>query len=273
MLSFVCLLPADSPWRPCSLLRDCYGLTFSFTACRSLARLCREYVCSWNSGRSLVMLSVAGWPAWEQGCVPVVPLWALGVPVSIPGVVLWVAGLCPSLSMSKVWGSAGAGWLAASWRRWSGMRRETAVRTQEHPELGHKSDRPWVGCGCQEQVDLYILSFPASMFPFSWLFSSKCLSTPLAEAGSDLYHWVDLQAGVGTPWWARELPRDILPLLPSQCPSHWVKPTVTGQGKVLRGWEARRAQFLPKGSSSPHQVLPGSSGCLLPCGTVWPSSH
>lgn len=42
MLSFACLLPDNSPWHPCSPLRDCYGLTFSFSPCRSLARLCME---------------------------------------------------------------------------------------------------------------------------------------------------------------------------------------------------------------------------------------
>lgn len=34
-------------------------------------------------------------------------------------------------------------------------------------ELGCKPERPWVGCGCQAQVDLYLLSFPVPMFPFS----------------------------------------------------------------------------------------------------------
>lgn len=118
MLSFACLLPDNSPWHPCSPLRDCYGLTFSFSPCRSLARLCMEDIWPWSSDRFLMMLSIAGWSAWDPGCVP---------------------GLCPSLSMSEVWGLAGAdwsrgtsGWPAASW---SGTRGGTAVRTQEHPQL------------------------------------------------------------------------------------------------------------------------------------------
>lgn len=33
-------------------------------------------------------------------------------------------------------------------------------------ELGPKLERPWTGCGHQALVDVYLLSFPAPMFPF-----------------------------------------------------------------------------------------------------------
>lgn len=196
MLSFACLLSANSPWHPCSPFRDFYELTFSFSSCRSLARFCREDIWPWSSDRSLIMLSIAGMPSWEPGCVPVVPLWALGVPVCIPGVVLWVPGVCPSLSMSEVWGLAGVGWPAASWRfPWRG----TAVRTQEHPQLSMRRSQRDPGWAVAAKYWLIFTFFP-SQHPFSLfsgLFTSKCLRNPLAEAGSDLYYQADLLAEVG----------------------------------------------------------------------------